>query len=700
MSVVTTVPGVYAVLGLILLLVLLLPLGGLVVRLGERLIGRRLACSVPERLLLSLYAASGLLIALASSPVPLFYGPIVEALLIVGFVVLPVLWAREGWGPIRSLLGYAATAPAILLSLGTLALLLFEVATAGSPPLPNAFDGATQSLFIHLLLRNHVVAWTLQPYANAGVTYPQGSSVVMALPALLWGWPVVALPAVVPLLFLSLSVPAAYCWGERWVGYGTASGVRAGLVLAAFFGVVASWPRLFVGGSYDFSISLPLVFLLLGWMVPLVERPRWTWSETLAVGMLVGTVGCISAAAGETMLLLLAVALIVMSRPRLRILAEVVPRLALLVCVVVVFALRPIVGMLAWFSYPGHVLSATGSMPYHAPAPLVPTAISYRGVTGALDPFVLWKAKLSPFPYLSLEIAILLAIGLLILATHFASKSVRVDGLSERYARWASMYAIVTFVATSFLVVAESPNAVLVGIESVSSLQEESLFLFVGFQLIAAIPILLAADYLATRTPTLPSSLSPAVPDRGSRRYPADRTRRGGLRRAAPAIAVLLLLIPFGSGLGFTLADGPGFLRTQSVQMGDATPGDLAALAWAGENLPDCSRVLVSPGSVGLFLPEYGDVQIVYPMLPTPYNLTYNVSVLALTAGVYNGSVRAALLSLDVTDVFVTGRTSATYAPLQAQPLLGSSDFSVEFSDGDAYVFAFLPGLAATGCPD
>lgn len=698
MTVPTSVAGPYAVLGLILLALALLPLGAVVVRLGERLVGRKTACSVPERLLVSLYAAVALLIAVALLPVPLFYGPLIVVLLVLGLAILLVLWAREGWRPPRALFAFASSAPGLLLGLGTLALLVYEVTIAGSPPLPNAFDGASQSLFVQLLLRNHMVAWTLQPYAAAGVVYPQGTAVVLSLPALFWGWPVVALPAVVPLLFLSLSVPAAYCWGERWVGFGTRAGVRAGLVLAAFFGLVASWPRFAVGGSYDLTLAFPLTFLILGWMVPLVERSRWTWAETLAVGLLVATVGVLSAAAGETVLVVLLVALLVLPRPRWRALTDVVPRFLLVVLVVGLFSLRSIAGMVVWFSYPGHVLSAAGSPPYHPPAPLVPLSISYRGVTGALDPFILWKAKLSPFPYLSLEIAILLALGLLVLVSQYFPGSASPKWLSHRYARWTSVYVGATFGATLLLVLAESPISTLVGLESIASLSEESLFLFVGFQLIAAVPLLVAADHLAMWLPTRSTDARTPVTHSNEATPPARRDRPRRLSPLMAIVAVLVLVVPLGSGLGFTLADGPSFLRTQSAQMGDASAADLAALAWAGANLPACSRVLVPPGSVGLFLPAYGDLQLVFPMIPTPYNLSYNTSVVALTSGVYNSSVRTALLSLGVTEVFVTGRTSATYAPFQAKPLLESSDFSVEYSNDDAYVFGFLPGLSATGC--
>jgi hypothetical protein len=654
---------------------------------------------VPERFLISLYAAGGLLFAIASSPVPIFYAPAVEGLLVLGAIVLIILWAREHWKPLRGVLAYARTPPALLLALGTVALLSFEVINAGSSPLPNAFDGASQALFVRLLLLNHVVPFTLQPYATAGVIYPQGTAVWLSLPALLWGWPVVLLPAVVPLLFLSLSIPAVYCWGERWGGFRTTSGRRTGLLLSAFFGVTACWPRLFVGGSYDFALALPLVFLILGWLVPLANRAPWSWRETAGVALLVGTVLSLSVAAGETLLFLLVVTILVIPPVRWKVIREVLPRVGVLVAFGLAFLLRSVVGSILWFSYPGHILSAAGSPPYHSPAPIVPTSITYREVTGMLDPFVLWKGKLSPFPYLSLEIAVLLAIGIILLATVLLTDRRAIAALLPKgLPRWILTYLGVTFAATAFLVLAESTNPVLIGIESFASVTEESILLFIGFQVVAALPLLAAAMFLGSRRLSVTGLPRNPGSSPGRRPFPRRAAGRSRAQSLCIAGAILLIAVPLSTGVGFTLLDGPGFLRTQSTQDGNATPGDFATLEWAGTNLPACSRVLVAPGSAALFLPEYADAQVVFPMIPTPVNLSYNISVANLTSGVYGPQTQSALLSLEVTEVFVTGKTSVSYAPFQLDPLLGSPDFTLLHSDSDAYVFGFSPGILGTSC--
>ena len=690
--------------GLVGLCLVLLPLGLLLVELGERLVGRRVALTTPERLLTALFASGSFLYVFASIPAGLYLPWVVGALLTVASVVfLTSRWRR---GNLRSIFGgsrWLRDGRGWILLAGTVALLAFELTFAGTPPMPNAFDGATQALFAHLLLQRHSTAVTLSPYAMAGITYPQGAAVWLSVPSLIWGWPVLLAPAIVPLLFLALSFPAVYCWGERLGGVGSPAGRRTGLLLAVFFGVVASWPRLFVGGSYDFSIALPLLFLAVGWLVPLTQRGPWTARETLALGLVAGTITALSVPAGETFLAFAMVALTAFPRPRWKWMRGVVPRFLALTGISLSFVTQSIASSLVWYGYPGHVLSAVGEPPLHPPSPLVPTSITWGMVNGMLNPFVPWKPKLSPFPYLSVELAVLLGIGIGVAAVWY----LRPRGwdlqrhLPARFLPYSVAFTATNFALTGLLVAIESPNALLIEIEAHTSVTEESILLFIGFQLLAAAPLIALLSVLLERW-TLRS--------RGARGGSAGSDPTPPLRWYRPpttarfrsvlgiGLAVALLMIPFASGALATGLQGPAFLERQSTQMGDATPADFAALEWAGASLPSCSRVLVAPGSAAQFLPEYATVSVLFPMVPTPVNGSYNTSVVDLSSGIYGPSTRAALESLAVTEVFVTGPTSISYAPFQPGPLLHSADFTTMFAQGDAYVFGFVPGIQSSGC--
>ncbi|MGI0151580.1 MAG: hypothetical protein ACREC5_06560, partial [Thermoplasmata archaeon] len=162
-------------------------------------------------------------------------------------------------------------------------------------------------------------------------------------------------------------------------------------------------------------------------------------------------------------------------------------------------------------------------------------------------------------------------------------------------------------------------------------------------------------------------------------------------------LAVLLVLV-FAVGAGVTVTSAPGYLSQHLESLANVTGGDVAGLQWAGVHLPACSRVLVAPASAAMFLPQFADVQLIFPIFPLSVNLSYDVAVTSLTHGVYTNATRSALLQLGTTEVFATAQTSVSYPALQVEPLSASSDFTVLFHAGDAWIFLFGPGASASEC--
>src|SRR5208282_6304340 len=121
---------------LIILLLLCLPLGMLLVRVGEKLVGRSIALTVPERFLLAFYATGSLFFLCASVPFPVYGLPLVAVLLGVGIIGTTALSIRERGLGLRRVVSYLQPWPAIALGLGSLALLGIEV-TGGRAPLPH-----------------------------------------------------------------------------------------------------------------------------------------------------------------------------------------------------------------------------------------------------------------------------------------------------------------------------------------------------------------------------------------------------------------------------------------------------------------------------------------------------------------------------------------------------------------------------------
>ena len=359
-------------------------------------------------------------------------------------------------------------------------------------------------------------------------------------------------------------------------------------------------------------------------------------------------------------------------------------------------------GLALWFDYPGHVLADVGMTPYASygfPNPFSPSII-----IGELDPFVLWKPKLSPFPALSLTLAVLLAGGLILLGLEALGKLPRLRPRISRLVSSTILLATVTiFSEASLILIISGLNTTAAGAQSVTNLDEISILLFTCFELVALVPLLCALNFLTgDRDASHADEPTPPDPTLGRRsrsyRWRRDRSTQGSQDSVVAGGAVVLLLVPLSLGLGYSVEEVPSYLHDHIAALANVSAGDFAALEWVGAHLPDCSRVLVAPGSVAQYLPEYAHVQMVFPIFPPTVNLSYYVAVENFVQGVYLNSTRSDLVEIGVTTVFVTGQNSASYPPFQLQPFIRSSDFSLLFEQQDAAIFAFEPGVLASGC--
>jgi hypothetical protein len=682
---------------LIALVIATVPTGLLLVRLGERVAGRRVGISPPERLLLALYATGAIAYLLAAVPLPVYGTDSVALLLVAGSIGYLIVCIRERGAGLRAFLNFARTRTAVALGALTVGVLAVEIAGIANLTLANMLDGSVYSLFVNLLLTHHSVPWTLSPFANVGVIYPQTAPVWMSLPTLMFGWPIVTAPLALPPLFLALSVVGAYCVGDRFAQRAAAeSRTLLGLLFAGFFGIVVSWPRFFVGGSFDFVFCLPLFLVIFAWLVPFVSGPSRSLRETAVFGVVVGIASGLSAMIGLTILLLLAGFLAAYLTFNLRTAISWTYRWLVVAGIAALALLRSLVAVAVWFNYPGHVLTPVGNPP---PAtPFVTQTLSYRYLNGELNPFVWLKPKLSPFPVLSLEIAILLAAGIIL----GALAVLRPSGRWARYLPTGVVRPVfvgtgVLLAETAVLAVGGAVNTTISGLQSLVNIEEVSILLFTFYELIAVLPLVAGLLFLRefarrpvqTMAPPTAAKLGPLE----SR--PRDRART---RIALGVTAFLVLALPLASGAVLTADQAPGFIEAHIDQLAHVTSADISALEWSGSNLPACSKVLVAPGSVGQYLPEFAKVGIVFPAFPTPVNLSYQLIVQSLDAGTYGNQTRALMVGLGVTTVFISGQNSVSYLPFLLPPLESSSDFEMLYAAGDASILEFVPGAVSSGC--
>ena len=688
-------------LGLLAILVVSVPLGSALLRVLEKVTGAHLRLTIPERFLLCPYLFGGLYFVLASLPWPIFTQGLVIGIAVAGVAAfLAIEIGTRSWK--TTLKGLSVTrlhAPILVVCL-TCLVLVIEVASTGTASFPNSYDGSFQSLYVQVILTHHLIPWTLQPFGDIGIVYPQATAIWLSLPVVLFDWPIPASIVALPLLFLALGVPASYCLGARLCADRPSASGTGPVVVAFGFALLFSWPRLFLGGSFDFAIGLPLFLLALGWIQPFLREGPRPWGHVILFAGMLGVLTSLSVALGEALFLLLGSFLLVRrSAGIVRTLRAWSSRLLIILAAALLSVSRSIAGFVAWFGLPLHTLDALGKPPY-APLPIAPFPAP-KSLVQYLDPFTPVKSMLSPFPLLSVEIAILLGIGLIAGALVLTHLDVRLTLLLPR--SWVAPVLLGTltmFVWTAFLMVVSGTELGTSFFNIVASVYESSFLLFIFFQLVATLPLVALLELVGEERRRKSGSPRPQASGPSATRYRHNRRllppERWGWKQVG---AIALILLPLGSGAIITGTQVPTYLSDHLSVLSNVTTSDVDAMEWVGQHLPPCSRVMVAQGSAAEFLPLYAQVQLLFPMQPAPLNLSYNVASENLIRGTYSDSTEAAMTALMVTEVFATGQTSVSYLPFNVTELHTSSQFTLLYSNGDAIIFGFLLGQQSAQCP-
>ena len=131
-------------------------------------------------------------------------------------------------------------------------------------------DTAVHSTFTQVLIENRQVPFTLRPYLNEGIIYPQGFTPTVAYSVFLLNYSPPQAVFYVTALFNSLTILGVYFLGKM---LSLSEGGKIGLSLAFIFTFVASWPKYMTWGSNSFVASFPLYFVCLS-VFPLLMKER------------------------------------------------------------------------------------------------------------------------------------------------------------------------------------------------------------------------------------------------------------------------------------------------------------------------------------------------------------------------------------------------------------------------------------------
>jgi hypothetical protein len=634
-----------------------------------------------ERMLLDFYLGGAAMYLAAALPIGAFTAPVVVGLPIAAGVGVLVL-IREGHrGRVREDVGGTATSllrpAAVVALLCGLALFVFELAVALPVATGNTYDSSLLTLYVSFLLQHHTVPLSFQPYASLGILYPQGTTVWLGWAQLDFGLPPARTSLLVTPLFLALAPLGAFVFGRR-----AFASDRAGVAFALMLTAVGSWTRVLVSGSNDFVFAFPLVLLLAGQSFAWFRGRVPSIAEAVAFGVLLGYSAALNPVGAQWLLPTLLVSGILVRPRSARTVLRWVGRWAVVAAASLVALLPTLYILFQGLDAPGLAPGATKS-----PAG-TPIGITGAQFVGNIDPYLFRTSDvaLSPLPLLRLELAVLLTVGIAILL--LVRRQSALAHYVEPFRTFVAAGVVVIVGLTALLWAASSGFGPGVRFAEASNASQLSVWLFTLYTLVGGLLLVLLLERLAAHARGTPSSLSSA------NGRSLVKPRRSGLPRGT--LSVLLVLLVVIPGAALTPTELPPVLDELYHDFGNVSAGDFALLSYAGTHLPSGARVLVAPGSAAEFLPGYAPgLVLLYPLVPNweEVNASYSLIVNQLSNATLNSTGQAAMGTLSVDYVIVTGANTVLWPPFSAAPLLSDPmEFPLIFHEGDAYLFARSAG--------
>ena len=618
-----------------------------------------------ERILLDLYLGGAVYYGVAALPNGFTSGSVTLAtavgLAALAYSTLRATRAGRLGSSLRQLARPVGSPFALVSLAGAVGLFVLEWTVAAPVATGNTFDSSVDTLFAALLTFHGTLPTSLSPVASGMITYPQGSTVWFGLVGGAAGFPPSRTALLVTPLFMALVPLAGFVLGRRWLGTDS-----AGAAFALFFTLMGPGTRYLAGGSNDFALAVPLVLLLAAW-----TREMWTssvpsWRDAAAFGAIAGYSAALNPVGSEWLFLLLLVGLGFTAGGSGKHALAGAARWLLAVA-----------ASLPWVapSINGLVLSGASSVPGAVPG------ISLGQFVSLADPFVVRPTvtSFSPFPLLTVELAVLLALG----AFFLLWPSLRPGSSGIVFGRWvlAGIVSGLLWLGVGLLARLGVPG--FSTLLATTSPGEMSSILFTLYGLLAAIPLAVLLRQWDRPTTAVDSPETPPA----DRRSPRRRGRALGEERMVALGLAVALLAP---GTVLTVSDLPPYLASLYGSFSNVTASDFDLLTWAGTHLPAGARVLVAPGSAAEFLPGYNPrLVLLFPMTGVEWRA--NAAYLDLRTQLANGTLgpngTAELAALGVQYIAVTGNSTVLYPAFSPSPFLSDLAYATAFHEGDAYLF-------------
>jgi hypothetical protein len=505
-------------------------------------------------------------------------------------------------------------------------------------------DESIHSLSVEVILENHQVPLTLQPYLEEGIIYPQASHVIFAFAFYMLNMEVAKVVFYITILFKALSVPGAY-----FLGKALGSGRAYSLGLSFVFAIMSNWPLSIVWGGNPFLVGFPLFLVCLGLFFSMFcFRRKNSFAELIAVGLFFGY---LSATIFSYLQTLIMVAFLVFTYYLVRKHSGMYHTLLEFV-VIFGMSLLPLSPFLfrffAFYPYPGHNIGIPYDFTGWTPQQLY--------ITQALQ----WAFEnLSPYVLLRV-ITILLLVSFAVLLW----KTKNYENVKSVVA-----FALAIFVAAALL---SFISFFLSADFGVISWGHQGIILSVSINiLIMALYVKLAEFCRKCKVKRLSKIFSKGY-------------------YATILLTITLLSLVTAPFLYYRFLVDPEGLRGGYSMFAVTTQNDYDLMMWMKDNLTSNAVVLVHPYDSGLFIPVVSHHRIVFPWGGSSLSSSYQTLVSLLENNTLGTTTYQLMQHWNISHVFVGTRVVYwVFGNLgwNSELFLGNPNFKLVKNFGDAYLF-------------
>lgn len=506
-------------------------------------------------------------------------------------------------------------------------------------------DESIHSLYTQVILQNHALKGTLQPYLPEGVIYPQAAHVIFAYSSFFLNMDIPWVVLYVSVLFKSLSIFGAYFLGKK-----LGNSMYYGLALSFVTAFISSWPLNVTWGANPFLIGFPFFLVCLGLLFNLYRKHDT--AGLVVAGLMFGFTGAVILSYLEALIMVtLLVFVYYIFESRKKILNTLTAMVTVLT-----FSLIPLAPFLYQFitlyPYPGHNVGLPSDI------------TSWASQQGYFNQAIDWAFNnLSPYFLPKILMMFLIASFAVIVLITKDYENPKDTILS------ISRFALAIFFPVVFL---SFLSFFLPGDFNIISWGHQGIILSVPLS------ILIIASYLKF-----------AEVLQNGRFKPLAKVLPKNSKSVFLVIITVLSVVtaPF---LYYRFVDDSRTLRGAYDVYAVTTQQDYALMQWMKANLtePD-ALILVHPYGSGLFIPSVSNHKVIYPYTGSAMSLSYLTLVGLLENKTLNAQAYQIMRSLNVSYIFVGSNVVSEPPTIKWDPalFLGNPNFEVVKNFGESYLF-------------